>query len=268
MKAMKQTHIILIAIAFLTIAKGLSAAEAVPDTTIKPAAYWTMDQISDGVLRDQIGLHHAKVPGLIGKKDQKTGETLPDFTPTTESGIKGNAVAFDQKQQGFLAVTAPEKFNFKDGLTVSAWVKVKNANAQMVIISCAEDIPIPKGGWCLTFSYGNVSFKAVDATGAPVSVASPKNSVAANHWFHIAAVADNTAIRLYLNGVEAGSKPFAGPVKIADTALVIGNHATIAGWRHGECPAFGGLLDEVKIFEKPLTAADVKAESEQVLPQQ
>jgi hypothetical protein len=59
-----------------------------------------------------------------------------------------------------------------------------------------------------------------------------------------------------------------GPVKLADTALVIGNHATIAGWRHGECPAFGGLLDEVKIFEKPLTAADVKAESEQVLPQE
>jgi hypothetical protein len=37
------------------------------------------------------------------------------------------------------------------------------------------------GGWGLAFSYGNVSFKAVDAAGAPVSVASPKNSVAANH---------------------------------------------------------------------------------------
>jgi hypothetical protein len=30
-------------------------------------------------------------------------------------------------------------------------------------------------------------------------------------------------------------------------------------------PAFGGLMDEVKIFEGPLTAAEIKAESDQAL---
>jgi hypothetical protein len=90
--------------------------------------------------------------------------------------------------------------------------------------------------------------------------------VAADAWIHIAAVADAATLRLYLNGIEAASQPFTGPVKMAaETPLVIGNHATIAGWRHSECPAFGGLMDEVKIFETALSNSDVKSESERVM---
>ena len=217
-----------------------------------PAAYWTMDAITDGVVADQTGAHNAKVPPLIGLKDVKTGEFLPDFTPKTEDGIKGKAISLEQVQQGYLSVETTTGFHFENGLTVSAWVKIKNANAQMVLLSSAEDIPNPKGGWCLFYSYGSVHFKAVDSIGNPLMVSSPKSSVAADAWIHIAAVADATTLRLYLN-------------MAAETPLVIGNHATIAGWRHSECPAFGGLIDEVKIFETPLPALAVKTESERVL---
>ncbi len=263
---MKQTLKLLIAVAALTLAKGASAADSAADASVKPVAYWTMDQIADGVLQDQIGLHHAKIPKLFGLKDKMTGEILPDFTPTTEPGVKGNALALEREQQGFLKVAASKQFDFSNGMTVSAWVKIKNARAQMVILSCAKDISHPAGGWCLTYSYGNVFFKAVETTGNPVTVVSPRNSVPAGAWVHIAAVADATALRVYLNGVQVASEPFAGPIRMADTALSIGNHATIEGWRHAECPAFGGLMDEVKIFEAPLSAADVRAESHRALP--
>ena len=105
----------------------------------------------------------------------------------------------------------------------------------------------------------------MDGSGAFVGVASAANTVPPKTWVHLAGVVDGTSIRLYLNGEEVASKAFVAPVELADTALVIGNHATIAGWRHSECPAFGGLLDEVKIFEAPLTAAEIKAESDQAL---
>ena len=248
--------------ASLLIVTGRSAQAQTPPA---PVAYWTMDAITNGMLLDQTGHHNAKVPALIGQKDAKSGGMLPDFAPKTEAGIKGKAIALEQAQEGFLSVESPAGFNFKDGLTISAWVKIKNANAQMILLSCAEDVPNPKGGWCLFYSYGAAYFKAVDSTNSPVMVSSPQKSVAADTWVHIAAVADAKTVRLYLNGVEAASRPFAGPIKLADTALVIGNHATIAGWRHSECPAFGGLMDEVKIFEKPLTASEVQAESEEAL---
>jgi hypothetical protein len=262
---MKLTQKILIAIAFMTLAKGLIAAEPATDVTIKPGAYWTMDKIIDGVFQDETGMHHAKVPELSGQKDKKTGEILPDFVPVTEPGLKGNAVSFEQKQQGFFNVTAPKQFDFKNGMTVSAWVKIKSINSIANILSCAEDVPNPKGGWILFCTYGKAVFKAVDQSGAFIGVASPANSVAPDAWVHVAGVVDASKIRLYLNGVEVGSKPFAGPVKLADTALVIGNHATIAGWRHFQCPAFGGLMDEVKIFAKPLSATEIQIESEQAL---
>jgi hypothetical protein len=34
---------------------------------------------------------------------------------------------------------------------------------------------------------------------------------------------------------------------------------------HFQCPAFGGLMDEVKIFAKPLSATEIQLESEQAL---
>ena len=245
----------------LIAANSIGQAQAAPE----PSAYWTMDAINDGLLLDETGVHNAKVPELIGKPDRKTGEILPDFTPASEDGVKGTALLLESKQQGFLNVAAPGKFNLANGLTVSAWVKVKNINSNANILSCAEDSPTPKGGWILFCSYGKAVFKAVDNSGAFVGVASAANSVAPNSWVHVAGVVDGTNIRLYLNGEEVASKPFVAPVKLADTALVIGNHATIGGWRHSECPAFGGLMDEVKIFEAPLTAAEVKAESDQAL---
>jgi hypothetical protein len=230
-----------------------------------PAAYWTMDSISEATVADQSGAHHAKVPALSGQKNRKTGEILPDFTPAAEPGIKGNAVSLDQKQQGYLNVTSPKTFGLSNGITVSAWVKLRNVNCNATILSCAEEIPNPKGGWVLFCSYGKAVFKAVDNSGAFIGVASAANSVAPNAWVHVAGVVDANTIRLYLNGEEAASKPFVAPVKLADTPLVIGNHATIGGWRHFECPAFGGLMDEVKIFEVPLNAAQIRAESDQVL---
>jgi hypothetical protein len=230
-----------------------------------PAAYWPMEAITDGTIADQTNAHNAKVQTLSGQKDKKSGEILPDFTPTIEPGIKGNALSMEQKQQGFLNVSAPKTFNFANGLTISAWVKVKNINSNANILSCAEDTPNPKGGWLLFCSYGKAVFKAVDNSGAFIGVGSAANSVAANAWVHVAGVVDAGNIRLYLNGEEVASKPFVAPVKLVDTALVIGNHATIAGWRHFECPAFSGLMDEVKIFEAPLTAAEIKAEADQAL---
>jgi hypothetical protein len=230
-----------------------------------PDVYWTMDRIVQNALPDEAGRHPANVPELIGKRDVKFHAILPDFTPANEPGVKQSALALVREQQGFLDVAAVKSFDFTNGMTVSAWVKIEDGSALMNILSCAEDVPAPRGGWTLAYSYGNVVFKAVDSVGKMQRVASPKDSVPARAWVHISAVADASMLRIYLNGVEAASAPFAGPIRMADTPMVIGNHAGIGSFRHAQCPAFGGLMDEVKIFQKPLSAAEVMAESESAL---
>lgn len=232
-----------------------------------PAAevHWTMDRIVDGALPDVAGLYAAKIPEIVGMKDAKFGGFLPDFKPANEAGVMGGALGLVRDQQGFLNVTATKPFDFTQGMTAAAWVKIKGSSALMNILSCAEDLPNPEGGWTLCFSYGQAIFRAVDSAGKLQILASPKDSMPASAWVHIAAVADVSTLRIYLNGVEAARAPFAGPIRMAATPMVIGNHAGIASFRHSECPAFGGLMDEVKIFQKPLSAAEVMAESEFVL---
>jgi hypothetical protein len=124
----------------LIAANPIGQAQAAP----KPSAYWTMDAINDGLLLDKTGVHNAKVPDLTGKPDRKTGEILPDFTPETGDGVKGNALLLESKQQGFLNVAAPGKFNLANGLTVSAWVKLKNINSLANISPAPRIPPIPK----------------------------------------------------------------------------------------------------------------------------
>jgi hypothetical protein len=232
-----------------------------------PAAevHWTMDRIVDGALPDVAGLYAAKVPEIVGMKDAKFGGFLPDIKPANEAGVMGGALGLVRDQQGFLNVTAAKPFDFTQGMTATAWVKIKGSSALMNILSCAEDLPNPEGGWTLCFSYGQAIFRAVDSAGKLQILASPKDSMPASAWVHIAAVADVSTLRIYLNGVEAARAPFAGPIRMAAAPMVIGNHAGIASYRHSECPAFGGLMDEVKIFQKPLSAAEVMAESELVL---
>ena len=221
-----------------------------------------MDAVQDNSLADAVGGRDAIVPDLADKPDSISNTILPTFVPEFGAGINGQAVELKSDQQGYFTIQRPETYDFTQGLTVSAWIKVDSAGALMNIVTCADDKPDPEGGFTLGYSYGTVFFLAVDASGRPVKVSSSDNMVQAGNWTHVAGVADEQSLRIYINGIEAASVRFDGPVKLSPTPLVIGNHATIAGWRHSTCPAFGGSLDELKIWEVPLDATAVQAESE------
>ncbi len=73
-----------------------------------------------------------------------------------------------------------------------------------------------------------------------------------NEWVHLTWTFDGTDLRVYLNGVdEVGPKPFSiGPA--ADVTVFIGvSHAA-------EGRIFHGFLDEVRVYDKALTADEVQ----------
>ena len=75
------------------------------------------------------------------------------------------------------------------------------------------------------------------------------------NWFHIAATADGTEIRIYTNGKETGKGPQRGEFQDSDLPLTIG---------HDLRPilihfAFmNGIMDEVVVADKALTGAEIK----------
>jgi hypothetical protein len=80
--------------------------------------------------------------------------------------------------------------------------------------------------------------------------------VPAGFWSHIAAVHNGTSMRLYINGVEKAVAPVEGEIMPSKRGLIIGNYI---GRKNAY--AFDGLLDDVKVFGRALTAEEVFAEA-------
>ena len=80
-------------------------------------------------------------------------------------------------------------------------------------------------------------------------------AIPVNTWTHEALTYDGTTIRLYINGVEAASKPQTGAVKSSTDPLWIGGNTPFGEY-------FQGLLDELRVYKRALTPAEIQSRHE------
>jgi len=79
-----------------------------------------------------------------------------------------------------------------------------------------------------------------------------------NKWHHVAGTYDGRQLRIYLDGT--GSNPAVkqpNPLKKSAWDLCIGNSVVEDGT--GEFRAFDGLIDEVRIYNRALSEAEIQA---------
>jgi hypothetical protein len=72
-------------------------------------------------------------------------------------------------------------------------------------------------------------------------------------WTHLAATHDGSQLRLFVGGVEVSSASAVGPIATSTGVLRIGGNQT---W--GEF--FDGLIDEVRVYDRPLTATEIQVD--------
>jgi hypothetical protein len=76
-------------------------------------------------------------------------------------------------------------------------------------------------------------------------------TVPIGQWVHAVATYDGASMRLYMNGIEIGSMGAAGSITVGSTVPVaIGRNAQNYG-------SFNGVLDQVRIYDRTLSAAEV-----------
>jgi hypothetical protein len=70
-------------------------------------------------------------------------------------------------------------------------------------------------------------------------------------WYHFVGVYDGTTVHLYVNGVEEINAPFSGTLLQTTAPLCIGRYGT------ADEPV-NGLVDEVRLYNRALSATDVQ----------
>jgi hypothetical protein len=76
------------------------------------------------------------------------------------------------------------------------------------------------------------------------------SSLPLNTWTHVAGVWDGATLRLYVNGTQVRSTPLSGAASQGDQPLYVGGNAVWGEW-------FQGVIDDVSVWDKALTAAEV-----------
>ena len=216
---------------------------------------------------------HAGDAGLLGywKFDEGQGDVATDSSDRGNDGeiwdaewvrgAFGAALHFDG-QGAHVAIPEIAGLDGSDELTLSAWVCWEGAGRYPNILSGGRWSP---GGFMLfvqdqrcAFRMGRPEFSATrnPEQWGEVS-ASLLDPFELGRWYHLAATFKRPEIRTYVDGKEAGSARWDYPVGYHDD-LIIGKWS---GKRGHE-----GLIDEVKIFNRALSAEEVAADFQRGLP--
>ena len=102
----------------------------------------------------------------------------------------------------------------------------------------------------------NKALFSVDGDGAHYQNIKTDEDMPVGEWIHLAGSYDNQEFKLYVNGRLVKSAPYSMPFRFGDTnTIVIGGNTNTQGKKWVDC--FHGLIDEVRLFNRPLTGKQV-----------
>ncbi|MDF5758238.1 LamG-like jellyroll fold domain-containing protein [Spongiactinospora sp. TRM90649] len=176
------------------------------------------------------------------------GGTARDVT-WTASGRYGQALSFNGSSS-WVRVADAAGLRLTSGMTVEAWVRPVAVGSSYDTVVLKEH---PSGLSYALFSStdGSRPSSVVSVSGETETFGS--SGLGAGVWSHLAATYDGSALRLFVNGVQVGSRPVTGDIRVSSGRVFIGGNEF---WGDH----FEGLIDEVRIYDRALSAAQIQAD--------
>jgi hypothetical protein len=206
-----------------------------------PIAWYRMDECQGTVINDLSG-NSLTGTLTIGTSGTNTlpGNCLSNTSSHAwnngKTGKINNAMSFDDTDD-YVSVADNNALDLTSGLSISAWVKTAANEANNVIVS--------KGA---SYEMGVTNTGALYWDGAGAQVDDGKTLVGSGTWHHVVVTNNDTTATFYVDGVQTGTAT-AGVDVDNTTALYIG---------YDGANYFDGLIDEVRVFNYPLSASQVK----------
>jgi len=175
------------------------------------------------------------------------------YGATWVDGISGKALRFD----GVDDYVSTADIDLAGDFTFELWIKRNKVSGQYLISKHGGGYT----GYSLALDtlqsnsirgfYGNgYSWQDVEATGI---------SWKTNVWYHIVFTKAGTNLKIFLDGTEAGSAIGSGSTVLNNNNLTTGSAFSLEGW-------FNGTIDEVHIYNRALSADEIKAHYDEAKP--
>ncbi|MEW5976923.1 MAG: LamG-like jellyroll fold domain-containing protein, partial [Acidobacteriota bacterium] len=172
-------------------------------------------------------------------------------------GRFGKALSFDGSTS-WVTINDANWLDLTTGMTLEAWVY------PTVVPTGWQNILVKEQGGGLVYGlYASSSAsKPKNRPGTSVYVGSQQNlfggnQLAAGTWTHLAATYDGVAMRLFVDGTQVASQAQTGPIQVSDGLIRIGGNSG---------RFFNGLIDEVRIYNHALSAAQIQLDMNTPVP--
>lgn len=176
------------------------------------------------------------------------GGTVSGATRSS-TGRFGGALSFDGVNDSVSIADAPS-LDLAGPLTISAWVRPTTLSGWRTVI-------LKEGGtsglvYALYSSTNNNRPGGYLEIGGAEREVKGTASVAKTEWRHLSLTYDGATLKIYINGVLRGSRSQTGLVAASSGPLKIGGNAVWSEW-------YAGLIDEVRIYNRALSASEISA---------
>jgi hypothetical protein len=236
------------------LASGLVTAQADYASQVlanNPVAYWRLNdnvQVPAADVARNSGSLGAATDGFyVGTANHPVGGALV--------GSSDTAVAVDGTAGSVVNIPYSAAMNPNGPFTVEAWLNpnVENPAGTLTCALASGQFGDPRSGWLIYQSDTGWNFRMYNQNGLSTSVnITGGPAPVAGLWHHVAVVYDGTTAYVYVNGTQRASANPTGYVPSAGGPFYIGGRSDGSFWWNGQA-------DEVAVYDKALSAADIDA---------
>jgi len=194
--------------------------------------------------------------------DEGTGKTAKDVSDFgnhatfmgngkakwTAEGKDNSAIEFTSG--GYLVVNDADSLDLTTAMTISMWAKLMVKTGECCQGGVEKEPAWQAGEYNLLAEYnGSILLQMMELPDAcNDDLLGP--GIIDKTWHHVAGTWDGKMIRLYLDGDEVGEMPCKGKLAKGSGDLFIGCRGGVGRWTEG-------FLDEIKMYNRPLTEAEI-----------
>jgi uncharacterized protein YegP (UPF0339 family) len=209
--------------------------------------YWNFDENSDSIAFDYSG--HKNKGTIVGAEpvDGRNKTGLKFYGPAT-----------------YVHVPNSKSINISGHVTFEAWAYFEGEtpgdgdNGNQIILSKFSDPGVAQ--YAVTRFQQRISYSHKLTMSLSIGGWKDHMTDSAIHdgkWYHIAASYDNKTVKIYINGQLVKSIPASGSVRSGNGDFYIGLNPVTG---IGKPEAFNGIIDEVRIYNRALTLAEIRTD--------